>query len=145
MSYPAPIPVALAFYLPAIPALTLGLVAVVAIFAIYFQNKERERWHETARRAIEKGQPVPLPDPESHTDTRVNRHRKRMGLVVAGLVNLGVGICLYFAFGRIPGAEQGRVFVLIPAFIGAAFLVAVIIDALFSPRPFDTDDDRPRP
>ncbi|HEY1765545.1 MAG TPA: DUF6249 domain-containing protein [Opitutaceae bacterium] len=139
-----PILFTLAFYLPPITAITLGLAALVAIIVLHFQNKERARWHETARLAIEKGQSIPLPDPGSQADTRLNRHRKRMGLVIAGLVNLGIGIGLYFGISAIPGAEQGRIFVLIPAFIGAAFLIGVVIDAIFSPRNLDTSDDRPK-
>jgi len=120
---------------PAIPITVLVGGTLVAIAGIWFHDRERARWHATARLAMEKGQPLPAhPDEEKPLPPTERRHRQRMGLIIAGLVNLGVGVALFLGISAIPDAHVARFFVAIPAFIGLALLVSGLFDALLRPR-----------
>jgi hypothetical protein len=118
---------------------------VVAILAIAMKNQERERWHETARIALAKGLPVPgMPDPRAPQDARPGRHRQRMGLITGGLVNVAVGIGLYYGLSEIPGAWVARDFAFIPALCGVALLLGAAIDLLLSRKFPDPGDNSPK-
>jgi hypothetical protein len=130
-------------------ALVIGLVATV----MYFRGKERERWHETIRLSIEKGQPVPklqeelggpLAEALSARLAPESRSRQRMRLVTGGLVNIAIGIGLYFGLSEVPDAHFARFFALIPGLIGVALLLSALIDALLSNKHTDSGNDAPR-
>lgn len=122
-----------------IPVAGLIFAAVMGISAMHFKSQERERWHQTARVALEKGQPLPpYPGNRRESDERdedVSQHDVRGGLV---LLAVGGGLWMMFkAFApifRYVGA--------IPAFIGVALLVYSAGRALFSRRS-GTSDRRP--
>jgi hypothetical protein len=120
-----------------------GFTFLIAVAVFYFQNKERERWHATARLALEKGQPIPSEHPEM-ADPGLGRHRQRMGLIIAGLVNLGVGVALFLGMSALPDGRVARYFVAIPGFVGAGLLVSALIDHFLAPKPPDRGDPKPR-
>lgn len=115
--------------------ITLAGMATGIIFGglgMYFHHKRQALWHETARIALEKGQPVPpAPDWEesgaarilSNEQVRANRIR---GLFISGLVNIALGAGLYLGLTQLSGALAN--FAAIPGFIGIALVVAGLID-----------------
>ncbi len=136
-----------------IPIVILALVFGLIATNLYFKSKERERWHETVRLALEKGHPIPnmneaLSAPiEQALTSRLapdSRQKQRMGLVTGGLVNVAVGIGLYFGLSEMPGVQFARFFALIPGLIGVALLISALIDAIFSDRHSDSGNDAPR-
>ena len=42
-----------------LPIVILALPVALTAVGLYFRSKERERWHETVRLALEKGHPIP--------------------------------------------------------------------------------------
>jgi hypothetical protein len=127
-------------------------------------------WHETARVALEKGQPLP-PPPTSSWEEKTGEFKKAAGNVTsawnpesiaklvevsqrhkeatrwqkeikAGIILIAVGAGLYYAFDRLSATQLHRLqfskyFGAIPAFIGAALILAGLLDALFSPKNSD--------
>jgi len=93
-------------------------------------------WHQTARIALEKGQPLP-PMGENGELAKPGEPMPRWrGLMIGGLINLGVGAGLYIALGAIPNtAFNVGLFGCIPFFIGVALLVGAIIEALAARKP----------
>jgi hypothetical protein len=133
-----------------IPLGAFAMVAVISITTHLFKNAERQRWHETARIALEKGQQIPsMPniadDVVAPDKTGVaGRHKQVMGLVTAGLINVAVGIGLFFGLAHMPGAQEARYFALIPGLIGAALLIAGLINASLYRRLSDSGDRTPQ-
>jgi hypothetical protein len=121
-----------------IPVIVVAIAAagclVIGLATMCFQNEEKQRWHETARLALEKGQPIPLKPEFEVPSQAVSGHRKRMGLVTAGLVNLAVAAAVYLVLSGIPGAQVARKFMAIPALIGVALLASAALDYTFAPR-----------
>jgi hypothetical protein len=115
------------------------IVIVGTIFA--YKHYEDRMWHETARLALEKGQPVPprcQPDdlkvpPGTGSDPadwqRWRAERKRWRDIQGGLIMLAIGIALFLGLG-------GRGPQSIPAYlmigIGSALLVSGLLQAIFS-------------
>jgi hypothetical protein len=115
------------------------------VVALAMKNQERERWHETARRALEKGVPVPnMPQPAPPLHFQGSRHRQRMGLITGGLVNVAIGIGVYLGLSAIEDAREARLFGLIPSFIGVALILGAAIDILLSRKFPDPGDPSPK-
>ncbi|MBC7369411.1 MAG: hypothetical protein H7343_21805 [Undibacterium sp.] len=118
--------------------------AVIFFIALYFGNQRRRQWHETARIALEKGQPIPAMPMQGG---RV-RAEERMGGprndIRAGLVLIAVGFGLYFGFttGELRGVPLIAAYV--PGFVGVALLVNGIITALGSPKNEAEPSDQTR-
>jgi hypothetical protein len=110
----------------AIAAILGGLTFTILLifFGLRFVQRRQELWHETARVALEKGQPLPpLPrdmqpakDPNGNNDMRV-------GLV---MIATGAGLYLFFAAFVYPL----RFLAAIPGFIG----IALVLYAVFNPQ-----------
>lgn len=132
------------FYVIMVPIGALGFTLLFISVSLYFQNKERQRRHETARIAMEKGQPVPsFAEVGVFADPRLARQRSWIGLLIAGLINVALGIGLYFMLSSIPGAYVVRSCSAIPGLIGVALLVSALIVALVSRTKSDTGDRSP--
>jgi hypothetical protein len=120
-----------------------GLLSAI-IFAglgMYFHHRRQALWHETARIALEKGQPLPvLPDRRATRPERAHQHNDfRSGLI---MIAIGAGLYLFFLpfFGGLLSYIGA-----IPGFIGVALLLYATLSALFgrkdqssSPRPPQT-------
>ncbi|MFI5335728.1 MAG: hypothetical protein ACHQ5A_03035, partial [Opitutales bacterium] len=69
---------------------------LIPVFALYFQHRKRQLWHETARVALEKGQPMP-PMPEESGLSKEEFHeaiqhsRGGKNDLRSGLILIGVG------------------------------------------------------
>ena len=123
----------------AIIAIAGGIaIAVVAIVGgLITANRRQAMWHETARLALEKGQPVPK-SPDDEAEEREEKNNDG-GDIRAGLILIAVGGGLYLFLGSIGGSKIGYVGA-IPGFIGIALLVFGMITLGFKrkdPPPSD--------
>lgn len=142
---------AFAFHLPFGFADHSSMLVVIFAFVIcvviikQISRYQRARlWHETARLALEKGQPVPVEGLQKDPRDELRRNRPiRLGCrdhwcyLRRGLVQLAIGVALYFAL-----PEEGKAWALIPALIGVANLISWLI---FSLRADKSDDRRDPP
>src|SRR6187402_3139433 len=96
-------------------------VAVIAIVGgLITANRRQAMWHETARIALEKGQPVPKSPDEA--DVEQEEKQSTGGDIRAGLILIAVGSGLYLFLGNLTGSKVGYVGA-IPGFIGVALLL----------------------
>jgi hypothetical protein len=101
--------------------------------SLYFRNQEEKRMHETARLALERGQPIPTFSPGwAAPQTPAARQNSWIGLLIGGLVNIAVGSGLYVMLASMPGAYVARYCALIPGLVGVALLLASLIVGLAS-------------
>ncbi len=119
-----------------VPITVFIVGGMIVIGSLYFQHLHRKLWHETARIALEKGQPVPEPPPEDDDERRPvaavggmesARMQRCRGLIIAGLVNLAVGAGLFLALFKV-GVGNASYFAAIPAFVGVALFLSAWID-----------------
>lgn len=105
------------------------LVAVVAIVGgLITANRRQAMWHDTARIALEKGQPVPkTPDDE---DEEESEKRGDGSDIRSGLILIAVGGGLYLFMSNLAGAKIGYVGA-IPGFIGVALLLFGLLSQTF--------------
>ena len=111
----------------AIIAILGGLTfsSLLIIFGLKFVQRRQELWHETARVALEKGQPLPpLPrDMQSTKDPNENND------IRAGLVMIATGAGLYLFFAAFFGGWMKYIGA-IPGVIGVALLLYGILSAI---------------
>jgi Domain of unknown function (DUF6249) len=109
-------------------ALTFGVI----VGAMYFKNRNQKQWHETARIALEKGQPIPiarydLEEKMGHTSNPPKPSGR--GDMKAGLILLAIGAAIYLA--RPPSWTPGwDIASYVPGFIGVALLLNALITFL---------------
>lgn len=128
------------------PALVVPIVVPVAVFIfvgaivitrLYFRNQQRRMWHETARLALEKGQPLP-PDFVAPPEAQPEKNGRRRCDVRAGLILIAVGVALYLAWKH--SGMDISFYAAIPGFIGVALLLNSLFDALRSGKSSARDD-----
>ena len=125
-----------------IPVVAIAMGGIVAVFAMHFHNVRRQMWHDTARVALEKGQPLPPMEDDSGLDSpRVNHVTRGGSDIRRGLVLIGVGAGLFIFFQMI-GAQQVSGVGAIPGFIGVALLLYALLAHLFSTKS-SRPSDRP--
>jgi hypothetical protein len=128
------------FYVFMIPISGIAFAAFFTVVSHYFRNLEEKRRHETARLALERGQPIPSfaqswPSHEQGCPNPAQGNARTpnwMGLLIGGLVNVAVGIGLYLMLASMPGAYVARYCAFIPGMIGVALLLAALIVAVSS-------------
>lgn len=123
--------------------LSIGAVALFVVFIplvswIDSRRKEREAFYksETLRRLGESsGEGAKLALDMLHDEARREEIKKREGLKIAGLINLGVGVALVIFLRALIGGGQDSPYLcgLIPGLIGVAMLVYVF----FLARPIE--------
>ena len=140
----------------AVPVSVFLVGGTIAICAMYFHHRRRQMWHETARVALEKGQPIPEASPDQTpwnwkmgpdggvppaasariqaTFEQLSGQRTR-GYMVGGLVNVAVGSGLYLALSEV--SPRTAYFAAIPGFVGVALLLAGLLEALLSRKTRD--------
>jgi hypothetical protein len=123
--------------------LYLGLAGLAAgvVFGglgMYFHHRRQALWHETAKIALEKGQPIP-PLQEQETSPAYVRKDNDFR---SGLVLIAVGAGLYFFLGAIIGPAFGLLGA-IPGFIGVALLLYALLNVLFGRKDKPTADRQP--
>lgn len=103
----------------------LALTAIIIVFGLKYLQRRQELWHETARIALEKGQPLPpLP-----ADMRQEKHPDHNSDFRTGLIMVATGAGLYLFF--VTFLPSLRFLATIPGFIGAALLLYAGLNALF--------------
>jgi hypothetical protein len=132
------------FYVMMVPVAGMLLALVLITVGAHFRNQEEKRRHETARLALERGQPIPgFAESWRSADPRMAQQRSWMGLMIGGLINVALGIGLYFMLSSIPGAYIARYSGAIPGLIGVALLLSALIVALTSRTKSDPGDRPP--
>ncbi len=127
-----------------IPLAGIILGGAIAVSAMYFKHQRRRLWHETARIALEKGQPLPTsadlhpPRTERMADGDIPVAHDIRG----GMVLIAVGLGLWLMFGQF--ADRLRFVGAIPGFIGVALLLFGIGRVLFGRKPSERNDRAPR-
>lgn len=124
-----------------IPLAAIVLAGVVTVSAMYFHHRRRELWHETARIALEKGQPLPPLDPDQaeHAHSSQSKNRDDNHDVRGGLVLIAVGAGLFLMLGSL--SSNLRLIGAIPGFIGIALLLYALLAALLRRKQPDSDRD----
>jgi hypothetical protein len=133
-----------------------GIPIAIVVSALYFRHSRARMWHETARIALEKGQPIPTPPPggdpmkgpppsgspwaEWHRQRhQYNRWRDLRG----GLILLAIGLAIYLSGIRHGDFFRGgslASYILIG--LGLAKLLIGVLTLCFS---HPSDDTPPRP
>ncbi len=126
-----------------LPIAGIILAGVISVSGMYFHNRRREMWHETARLALEKGQPLPPLDPMLRAeDDEVEKERKLPSAnhdVRGGLVLIAVGAGLWLFLG---GLSRNLGYIgAIPGFIGVALLLFALFSALFRRKHSESAKD----
>lgn len=118
-----------------------AFVLCVIIIKQISRHQRARLWHETARLALEKGQPLPTDVTDRFTNGEFRRRcAPRFGRqdhwchLRRGLIQIAVGAALYFAL------DEGRMWALIPGLIGVANLIAWAIFSLRPKQPEDRND-----
>jgi hypothetical protein len=112
-----------------------GLLVALTLpaIAMYYHHRRQQLWHETARIALEKGQPMP-PQPRDDDEAEhtpppgvaygdwiaAKRATERRHDTKGGLVLIAVGAGLYLMMGS---GSVGRFIGAIPGLIGVALLL----------------------
>jgi len=120
------------------------LIAIVVIVGgLIIAHHRQRQWHETARLALEKGQPLPqsLDDSDSH---KVQGRPEGPGRDLrAGLICIGTGAGLFLFFDALLGRWMAYVGA-IPGFIGIALVLYAILDLAFGRKNASTSDRPPQ-
>jgi hypothetical protein len=122
-----------------IPVIAMAIGPIIVFTALYFKNQRRRLWHETARVALEKGQPLPA-DPEEGTRRQSDDARAPLRDVRTALILLAVSAGLYLSFRE--NERQMLVGSYITGCIGIALLISAALTAFFASK---SSDQKPRP
>lgn len=107
---------------PALIAISGGMLitVVVIVGGLIVANRRQAMWHETARLALEKGQP--LPKPLDAEESGKNEQRDGRNDLRSGLIMMAVGGGLYLFLSNLVSHALGLVGA-IPGFIGVALFL----------------------
>jgi hypothetical protein len=120
--------------------LGMGFGGIMGLAGMYFHHQRQRLWHETARIALERGQPVPPHDSDDdHAKPYRKKNRSTNHDVRGGLVLIAVGAGLWLMLGGIAG--DLRYVGAIPGFIGVALLLYAFLAWIVSPD--DPPEDPP--
>lgn len=116
-----------------IPITVMFIVMLIAVAGMYFKNQSHRMWHETARAALEKGQPIPVaPTAQELASVKKPELPSGRGDVKAGLILIAIAVGMYFGFNE-PRDEWHHVpsfLYYVPGFIGLALLLNALITFL---------------
>jgi hypothetical protein len=127
-----------------IPIAAFVLCGVIAVCSMYFHHQRRRLWHETARLALEKGQPLPprpfdLARATFQERTPSNSHRTD---IRSGLILVATGAGIYVFLGTFLGKGFGYIGA-IPGFIGVSLLLHGVLCLAFPEKTSAPEDQRP--
>lgn len=115
-----------------IPLAAIALGGVITVSGMYFHHQQKKLLHETARLALEKGQPLPadlVAELNDSGHTRSAHRNQPQNDIRAGLILIAVGVGLYLFFAQM-SLHSLRFVGTIPGFIGVALLLYGVIAAL---------------
>lgn len=118
----------------AIPIVAIIFGCSIPIVAMLLRYQQRRLWHDTARVALEKGQPLPnIPELSGAefeaTASASSRKRQPGDDLRSGLILIAVGAALWFFLPAVAGSRMAYVG-LIPGFIGGALLLNALLRKL---------------
>lgn len=109
------------------------LTIVVIVGGLIIAHHRQRLWHETARLALEKGQPLPTEVKDADSAPSADRDRGAGADLRAGLVCIGVGVGLFLFFDALMG--RGMAYVgAIPGFIGVALVLYALLSSSVAPK-----------
>jgi hypothetical protein len=119
-----------------------AFIIVLCAIKQYFRWKRAQQWHETARLALEKGQPLPQSPLDNAAGCALghNRDLDAWRDIRCGLTWIAVGVALHYALP--PGNNSWAA---IPFFVGIAKLLFGLFSFLRSDKPSDPQDRDPSP
>lgn len=117
------------------------LAAIVIVGGLIFAHRRQALWHETARIALERGQPLP-PLPDTHEDPAEPARGSARDLR-SGLISLGTGIGLFLFLDAMLGRWMAWVGA-IPGFVGLALLIFGGVSLLLERRGRGPSDRPPQ-
>jgi len=126
-----------------IPIAVFFFVLLIIVASLYFKNQDQKMWHETARIALEKGQPIPGAPANIREALDKKPEPRASGRcdLKAGLILIAIAAGLYFGGGEMHMPTAG---VYIPGFIGVALLInALIIYLTTKKTPENTSPTQP--
>jgi len=136
----APVLASVGEYIPFFGMLIPLSVMFIVIAGQYYKNQSRKMWHETARIALEKGQPVPIPQSEFPPAVaealgkklELENRSSGRGDIKAALILIAIAAGLYFGFNelRSEGHNVPSFVFFVPGFIGLALLLNALITFL---------------
>jgi len=111
-----------------IPIVLFFIAMLIVVANLYFKNQSRRMWHETARIALEKGQPVPI-SPAAMEEIAPKKPDRNSGRkdIKTGLILIAIAAGLYFERDGLNLPAAG---IFIPGFIGVAMLLNALITYL---------------
>jgi hypothetical protein len=124
-----------------VPVIAMAIGPIIVFTALYFKNQRRRFWHETARVALEKGQPLPA-DPEEGIRRQYDGARSPLRDVRTALILLAVSAGLYLSFRE--NERQMLVGCYITGCIGIALLISAALTALFRSKSSDQNTRPPQ-
>lgn len=119
-----------------VPAVVFGFVLILAAIRLYYRHQREKLWHDTARTALEKGQPVPLSS-SLGGEARGGTQDLRSGLII-----LAVGVAFFFA-DRAGLPAQAKLPAYILTGVGVALLLSALFRLVFSGKGGHADDSNP--
>jgi len=131
-----------------VPIAAIVLAGVIVVSGMYFTHQRRRLWHETARLALEKGQPLPPAETdEAGQPAQLAQPPpgapRATGDFRAGLILVGTGAGLYLFLGTFLGKGLGYVGA-IPGFIGVALLLHGLLSLVLGQKKPTPEDLRPK-
>ncbi|HWA84871.1 MAG TPA: DUF6249 domain-containing protein [Opitutus sp.] len=118
-----------------VPIAALIFAGAIIFMTMHFNHRRQELWHQTARLALEKGQPLPAFDRMvvAEPTSAASPQPRWRGYLVGGLINLAIGAGLFLALSQIPSTSFNvGSFGFIPGFIGIALLIGAMIEGFAS-------------
>ena len=116
------------------------VIGAVLIAWGYLDYRATRLWHETARLALEKGQPIPeQAQATAQVRNKLDRHRRKHGGndLRAGLILLGIGSGIYAALPS--NGSSLMLFAFVPGGVGVALLLSGIVSAFAGRKDRNSD------
>lgn len=108
-----------------VPVAGIVFGGVITVTSMYFKHQKQRMWHETARIALEKGQPIPAPFAErtrrphdGMAKLDLDKHDLKAGLI---LIATGAGLALFL--GAVGDSWKVGYVGAIPGLIGVALVL----------------------
>jgi hypothetical protein len=109
-----------------IPLAGMLFGGAMAFLGMYFSHQRQRLWHETARAALEKGQPLPPYGPDPSRSDSADRNGESNHDLRGGLVMIAVGVGIYFFLGAVADSRVANLGA-IPGLIGVALILHWLI------------------
>lgn len=118
-----------------VPVATFSFVICIIFIKSLADTQRRKLWHETARLALEKGQPIPIPPTAIEKDKDDNATEKQNPIandIRVGLILLAIAAGLFLANRE--GFYLPSVSYFVTGFLGIAFLINAVVGQLLKPK-----------